>query len=410
MANLYDYLDWRGDVSFEGSPLNEVDNLILSWLSYAQWDGVLPAPGEGEPLTLTDAAARFFALRSRPQDRSAAYSINPTVTAEVLLSRLASCPRFQGVRLCGFVNELDEKEEKQFAALTILCCDWAYISFRGTDTTFIGWKEDCCLSLSQAVPAQVAAVAYLTRVPETAQRRLYIGGHSKGGNLAVYAGVKCGPEIAGRVERIFNNDGPGFPQAFIEGEDYRRMLPRIHTIIPQSSVVGLLLEHREAHVVIKSAQISVLQHNGVNWEVLGPEFVREKELTSASQALDRTLKQWMATLDDDARRAFIEALFSLLSATGATRIEELGQEGLGGLIRALRALSDLGEEQKGMLLRAVLTLIKAGNATLYQAVTAPGAELLRQGQQKVRDLAERIREAIDKLLGPHEGEAPEKGP
>lgn len=409
MANLYDYLDWRGDIPFEGAPLNEVDNLILSWLSYAKWDGVLPAPGEGS-LTLADAVERFFARQPRPQDRGAASSINPAVTATVLLNRLSSCPRFQKVLLCGFVNELDEKEEKQFAALTILGCDWAYISFRGTDTTFVGWKEDCCLSLSEAVPAQLAAVRYLSRVPETEGRRLYIGGHSKGGNLAVYAGVKCAPEIAHRVERIFNNDGPGFPQSFIAGDDYRRMLPRIHTIIPQSSVVGMLLEHREAHVVIKSAQVSVLQHNGVNWEVLGPEFVREKDLTSASQMLDRTLKEWLSTLDDDARRAFIDALFSLLSATGATRVEELGEEGLGGLIRALRALSDLEEEQKSMLLRAVLTLIKAGNATLYQAITAPGAELLRQGQQKARELAERIREAIDRLLGQREEETPKEKP
>lgn len=184
------------------------------------------------------------------------------------------------------------------------------------------------------------------------------------------------------------------------------MLGKIHTVIPQSSVVGLLLEHRETHAVIKSAKVSVLQHNGVNWEVLGPEFVREKELTSTSQMLDRTLKEWMATLDDGARRAFIDALFTLLSATGATRIEELGAEGLGGLIRALRALSGLEEENRRMLLRAVLALVREGNATLYQALTAPGAELLRQGQRKMRGLMDRIREAIEKILGLGDGGAP----
>lgn len=307
------------------------------------------------------------------------------MTAAVLLDRLINCPRFQGVRLCGFVNELDEREEKQFAALTVLGPDWAYISYRGTDTTFIGWKEDCCLSLAEAVPAQLSALRYLSRVPEAAGLPLYLGGHSKGGNLAVYAGVKCEAAMRRRIVRIFNNDGPGFPGTFIAGEDYHRMLGRIHTIIPEDSVVGLLLEHREAHVVVKSAQISVLQHNGVNWEVLGPEFVRVRDVSGASRALDRTLKAWLTTLDDPARRAFIDALFSLLSATGATRIEELGAEGLGGLVRALRALSGLEEEQKGMLLRAVLTLIQAGNTALYQAVTVPGAELLRQGQQKIKD-------------------------
>ena len=384
MANLYDYLAWRGDLPLEQIPFNEVDNLIFSWLSYADWDGALPGPGEGEPLSLSRAASAFFALRPCPQAPGAAYSNNPKVTAAVLVKRLSACPRYADIRLCGFVNEIDEAAEKQFAALTILWGDRAYISYRGTDTTFVGWKEDCCLSLSEAVPAQVAAVEYLSRVPEAENRRLILGGHSKGGNLAVYAGVKCGDEIKSRVEAVYNNDGPGFPLSFIRGEDYLSMLNRIHTIIPEFSVVGMLLEHREAHVVIKSQQTAVLQHNGISWQVMGTEFVRVKELHSASMVLDRKLKAWMDTLNDADRRRFIDALFSLFFATGAKCIEELGTEGLGGLLRALRALGGLDEEQKGMLLRAVLALTAAGNSALYQAVVGPGQEKMKGLLDKIK--------------------------
>ena len=344
MANLYDYLDWRGDLTFAQSSLNEVDSLIFSWLAYVEWDGVLPGPGAGESLPLRQAAEKYFAMHSLPEEKNAAYSILPKVTSAVLLHRLMQLERYRDIRLCAFVNELNEEENKQFAALTLLESDWAYVAYRGTDTSLVGWKEDCFLVFDQAVPAQISALQYLDQVPQLSGRRLYLGGHSKGGNLAVYAGVKSAPEMGSRIEMIFNNDGPGFPRSFIQGLDYIRMLPRIRTIIPQSSVVGLLLEHREAHTVVKSAQVSVLQHNAVHWEVKGTAFVQQKDVSGVSLLFDRTLRDWLIKLEEEEQRAFIEALFGLLEATGAKYIEDLGEDGLGKLIRALQALSDLDWE------------------------------------------------------------------
>lgn len=387
LANLYDYLLWRGDLSFSQAPLNEVDGLILSWLSYAEWDGIVP--GDGGDCSLADAAAAFLRLRPRPA-QSQAFSVNAAAAAAVLVGRLCDCPRYRPLRLSAFVNEIDPQEQKQFAALTIVCPEFSYLSFRGTDSTFTGWREDCNLSLSQAVPAQLAAVAYLNRqAARLSDAPLYVGGHSKGGNLAVYAAVKCDAAVQARIERVYNNDGPGFLPAFLSGDDYRRVMDRIVTIVPQSSVVGLLLEHRERHIVVKSGNVGVLQHNSANWAVLGTAFVRA-ELTAGSQAVDRTLKEWMATLDDDARRKFIDTLFTLLEATGATRIEELTAEGLGGLVRALRRLSAMDAQQKDMLWRAVLTLVRAGNGALYHTLITPGSALLAQGQKWLRSLRARL--------------------
>ena len=213
-----------------------------------EWDGILPAPGEGEPIPLCSCAEAYFACHPLPE-KNATHAIIPAVAAEALLHRIASHPRFENILLCGFVNELDTEKEKQFAALTFLWGDQAFVAFRGTDTTFVGWKEDFFLCLSEAVPAQLSAVDYLSRGPQLEGRRLFLGGHSKGGNLAAYAGVKCAPEYAMRIETIFNFDGPGFPAAFIQSEDYFRMLPRIRTLLPQGSVVGLLLEHQESHTL-----------------------------------------------------------------------------------------------------------------------------------------------------------------
>ena len=398
MANLYDYLLWRGDIALEHAGLNEVDSLIFSWLAYVEWDGILPPPGEGEPLPLRECAKKYFACHPLPE-KNAVHSIIPAVAAEALLQIAARHPRFANILLCGFVNELDADREKQFSALTFLWEDQAFVAYRGTDTTFVGWKEDFFLCLSDAVPAQLAAVAYLDRVPELSGKRLFLSGHSKGGNLAVYAGVKCAPEHAMRIEMIQNFDGPGFPAPFIQSEDYIRMLPRIRTVLPQGSVVGLLLEHQESHAVIKSASLGLLQHHSVYWEVLGTAFVREKGLSGASVLLDKTLKDWLKNQDEDSRRQFIEILFSLLAATGATRFDELSEDGLRKLFRAMRALTELEGKQMIMIGRAVMLLIKACNNTLYQAVAAPGAELVRQGHQMLQSMGEKLREALERFGG-----------
>lgn len=396
MANLYDYLAWRGDIALHHAGLNEVDSLIFSWLAYVEWDGILPAPGEGEPLSLRSCAEAYFACHPLPE-KNAVHAIIPAVAAEALLHRIASHPRFENILLCGFVNELDAEKEKQFAALAFLWGDQAFVAFRGTDTTFVGWKEDFFLCLSEAVPAQLAAVDYLSRVPQLEGRRLFLGGHSKGGNLAAYAGVKCAPEYAMRIETIFNFDGPGFPASFIQSEDYFRMLPRIRTLLPQGSVVGLLLEHQESHTIIKSASLGLFQHLSVYWEVLGTEFVREKELSSVSVLLDKTLKEWLSAQDEESKRNFINLIFSLLSATGAARFEELSEDGLRSLFRAMRALTELEGKQMIMIGRAVMLLIKACNNTLYQAVATPGAELIRQGHQMLQSMGEKLREALEKF-------------
>ena len=399
MANLYDYLSWRGDLSLAQDSFNEVDYLILSCLAYVPWERIVSAPGEMQALSLSDAAAEFFASHPEAGKAEDIHSINVAVSAAALLKRAAGLPRYRDLRLCAFINEINTEEEKQFSALTYLYGETAIVAFRGTDTTIVGWKEDCFLALSEAVPAQLAAVEYLCANPALQQKRILLCGHSKGGNLAVYAACKSPREIAARIEEIYNFDGPGFPLSFIQGQDYIRMLPRIQTIIPKSSVVGLLLEHREKHQIVKSAHVSVWQHLPVYWEVLGPAFLREKELSATSILLDKTLKEWLQKLNDEEKRQYIRMLFSLLEATGATRLEELGEDALGGMIRALRALTGLKPEEKNMLLRAALLLIQAGNQALYESISAPGAELLRQGQQIIRDLLDKIRDGADKLLG-----------
>ena len=391
MANLYDYLAWRGDLTFSQAPLNEVDSLIFSWLSYAEWGDALPAPGKGQPVPLRDAAARFLALTHRnTEDKNAAYSNNAALTGAVVARIAGKTRRFGEVAACGFVDEIDEKEQKQFSAVTFLPGETAFIAFRGTDSTFVGWHENCNLSLSRAVPAQVRASEYLSQVPQIEGRMLDLGGHSKGGNLAVYAGVKCEESIRRRIRTIWNFDGPGFGDAFLEDQNYLSLLPRIQKIVPEDSVVGMIFAHKEQCRVVKSTRSGLFQHNGVLWEVLGDHFIAQDELSLSSRAFDKNVEEWMRDLDEEQRKEFIEALFFVLDATGAERLEELSAEGLGGAVRALKALSNMEDESKRMLLRVLGGLIHARNNALYQQFFAPQADFLRGGQKKFREFVDGI--------------------
>ena len=394
MTNLYDYLIWRGDLSFAQVPMNEVDALILAWLSYTEWAAAVPAPGKGEPVPLRDAAEAFLAATPRKLDDSSAYSINAAVTGAVVAREAAKTRRFGELRVCGFLNEIVPEEKKQFSAVTLLGPGWAYISYRGTDSTLVGWRENCDLSLSEAVPAQRRAVEYLSEVPELRGRTLHLGGHSKGGNLAVYAGALSREPLRSRIEAVWDFDGPGFVRSFTAREDFRAMRPRIRKYVPRDSVVGMLLESSANPIVVPSAQMGLFQHNGVLWEVLGDHLVRHEGLSAPIRVFDQGLEEWLNGLDEQGRGEFIDALFRVLDATGAERIEDFSAEGLGGMLRAFRALTGMEEEKRRMLQHALIGLIRTGNAALFTAISSPPRGLLDKGQKALRDFLTDVTRAL----------------
>lgn len=366
MADIYDYLAEQGAISFAQAAVNEVDFLILSWLAYVDWQGVLPGPGQGEALPLATAAEAYFILHPQQMEKDRPYAIHPFVSGAGLLKRLMDCPRFQEIRLCGFADETDPDLEKQFSAIACLTKDWGAACFRGTDTSFVGWKEDFHLAISQGLPAHLAAAAYVERVPQLQEGPLYFCGHSKGGNLAVFGAVKASEAARRRIKAIYSFDGPGFIRDFIQGADYREMLPRMHSFIPQASVVGLLMENDVPHTVIKSKRFSLFQHMALHWQVEGQAFLPAKRITFPSQLLNRTLKKWLDRLTEREKERLIDLLFSLMEATGARRIEELGQKSIRRLARSIRALAGFSWKDKKMLLRVIVLLVWAWHVSLFR--------------------------------------------
>lgn len=352
MGSLFDYLDWRGDISFADLGLNEVDNLIFSLISYIDFEGVVPSDPREPPVTLLEAARGY--LRLHRGETPYLGKILPPETV-VLMAKASKTKRFAGTRLMGYVNRVDEETQTQFSALTYVPNNGlAYVAFRGTDDTLVGWKENFNMSFMQPVPAQERAVDYVRRVAPMVPGGFYLGGHSKGGNLAVYAAVKSEGALQDRIIRAFNNDGPGFDRPFVTGADFLDIRDRIHTLVPHSSVIGMLLEHEEAYEVVKSNANGLLQHNGFSWEVLGGSFVHLDTVTEESKNLDYSLKEWMNTLSVQERAEFVDTFYEMLVSTNAKSLTELSAE----KIKLVKAWGTLDPKARSIVLKCLSLLLR----------------------------------------------------
>ena len=358
MGTLFDYLDWRGDVSFADLGLNEVDNLIFSLISYIDFEGVVPTYPDTASVTLLEAARGYLRLHRGEVPYLGKILPPETIT---LMAKASKTRRFAGCRLLAYTNQVDEESQTQFAALTFMPNNGiSYLAFRGTDDTLVGWKENFNMSFMQPVPAQERAVEYVRGIAPCLPGGFYLGGHSKGGNLAVYAAVRMEQSLQQRLICAFNNDGPGFDRAFVCGADYLDIRERIRTLVPHSSVVGMLLEHEEDYEVVKSNATGLLQHNGFSWEVLGGSFIHLDTVTEESKHLDSAMKEWMNTLSPQERAEFVDTFYETLTSTNAKNLTELSAE----KIKLVKAWGTLDSKAKSIILKCISLLLRPGGNTV----------------------------------------------
>ena len=267
----------------------------------------------------------------------------------VLLEKMACAERFRKCTVGGFVNEILSRQAQQFAAVTIGLDDGTtYISFRGTDDTIVGWKEDFNLS-NGVVPSHRKALEYLETHGTYIQSMLRIGGHSKGGNLAMYTAMQCSDILQEKILSVYDNDGPGFPEGFFSPGRVERVLPKVTRIIPEASVIGMLLSHQKDPLIVASTQKGILQHDAFTWEVMGPSFIEKESLTRRAAASDRSLHKWIDHMDEKQREHLIGELFSVLEATGADTISQIQEGGLKSLAAMVRQLDKLEPQSKAMV-------------------------------------------------------------
>lgn len=389
MANLMDYLDWRGDITLEVSPFNEVDALILAELSFVDFEGIVPPPEIGRGLPLNEAAEAYFARHG--QDVAMGVLVPDTIVK--MLKKLMTSARFRNMTLNGYTALLDDSIEQQFAALTIdLGNGSIYISFRGTDDTIVGWKEDLNMGFLEEIPSQKQAVEYVARVArQYGDKTIRIGGHSKGGNLAVYSAAKSSGEIQERIVAVHNNDGPGFAWPISETPGHKRIAPRIHTVLPQTSVVGMLLEHEKDYQVVYSTYDGIYQHDGFSWEVKGTQFVHLDDFSREGKLVDETLDQWAASLNTQQREALADALYSVFTGTGAKTLSELNEEKLKSASVMLKTYKNLDRETRRMVSEAFKLLLRLGTKGFVQ-------DAQEESGREFDALRRRLAEQYQKLL------------
>lgn len=354
MGNIMDYISWRGDLTFAQSPFNEVDNLILACFSYVNLDRI-PAVTRQKGIELKKLVKEFKKLHTIKELEADKSFIR---LAPFMMFEMAESVRFGNCVIRNYVNEIVTEAEQQFSAVEIVLDDGtSYISFRGTDDTIIGWKEDFNLSTG-VVPAQERAVEYMQRISDKASGMLRVGGHSKGGNLAIYGSVMC-KSVHDKILEIYSNDGPGFSKEFQESPETAEMMPKIIRIIPEYSIIGTLLEHEKQPIIVASTSRGLLQHDGFSWEVQGPGFVRRDRLNKTALRFIEILHKWIDGMDMEQKRLLIEDLFATLQASGYENLSEVQSGGIKSLAAMVKRLDKFAPESRGMM-QELLTAICGG--------------------------------------------------
>lgn len=371
MSNLMDYMDWRGDVSFAGSPFNEIDNIILAMTAFVDFSGIVGSCFDTPPVSFTSAMEKFETL---PDEKKYLGVLIPPRILEIS-RRAVRCPRYSGLRLSGFVNVVDEDEQMQFAALTlILPDDSLYIAYRGTDDTIIGWKEDFRLSFITPIPAHLRAREYLTEAAAHFEGELRLGGHSKGGNLAMWAASHCGEEIQRRILRVYNNDGPGFLPEVLAEPSYSAVADRIITFLPQSSLVGAFLERGPVCKIVKSSETAILQHDPLSWEVMGTRFVYLDKRSKFGEHSEDALRKWLYSMSVTEREQFTEMLFTVIDSTGAKTLTDLNEAKVKNFNAIMKAVRSLDRDSRAMMYRVMRGLFGWTKDDDSRRLTAAGTE------------------------------------
>ncbi len=383
MSNVLDYIAWRGDLSFDASPFNEIDVLVLCQITYLRFDGILGLENFKSSLTMRELSDVFQKTPDFESRSSVGVLINRG-TVDVLIAA-AKSERFANVRITGFVNVVDLAKEEQFAAVTyILSPKKSVVIFRGTDDNIVGFKEDFNLCILDEVPAQKDAVRYLERAAREVKGRLVVGGHSKGGNLSVYASAMCSPSVKRRISAIYNLDGPGFQEKKIHSQEFYEVIPKLHSYYPHFSIVGMFFTRAGKYSVVDSDQTGILQHDPLSWHVMGNGFELMEDFDGASAFFSKTLNAWLMGVSREQQVQFIETLFNVLESTDAKTNSEMEKNILKNFFVILRAWNETPPEIRRNVEATVLELFKAAHRQI-PSISELFEKLRRHSQKSLDD-------------------------
>lgn len=351
MPTLMDYLQDYGHLTFARHPFAPPDSLAITQIVYMPMEGLLDNGGE---TTVRQLCA--FLAQTYPQGFDDPFQQKRYLMTE----RCKDTARFGDLIITDYVNHIDPKQETQFCAATFILPDGArYIAFRGTDLTLAGWKEDLNMSFME-VPAQKAATAYTRRAAEAFGGELMLGGHSKGGHLALYAAAHLPAAIQSRIRCVYSFDGPGMNEQTLSGKGYARISPKVESYIPQSSVVGMLLCYHPQFCVVHSRAIGLFQHDALTWQITDGAFETLAGLDIGTQVADEALRQWIDQLSLAERKFLTDTVFRVIATLDPETIDPLVQDFTASTIKLFAAFRKLEPETRTRARRMLGELFSSG--------------------------------------------------
>lgn len=379
MDNLFSYLNWRGDLLFSQDGWNEVDSLLFAQMSYVRFEDLTGIDWESG-LTISCVCKeirKLYKIKEKSIHFSSSNSLEERSVNVIL--RMGQSRRFQDLMLTHFVSNFNEVAQEQYASITIhIDKSLMVIAYRGTDDSLVGWKEDFNMLFMENVPAQISAKNYAEMIIGTYKKKCVLTGHSKGGNLAVYSAVRVSSNKQKKIMGVYNHDGPGFLDAMVEDRQYQIMLPKIVTIIPESSIVGRLLEHQEDSMIVRSSQSGRMQHDATSWEVQGKEFVRISDTSKKSKLWDAAISSWLRAMPREQLQITVDTLFSILTDAELETKTDLNKDFLKKLPVMLKAMKELDVETREYLTKTINVFWKESNKTIRTSKKIPEIRSLEQ--------------------------------
>ena len=363
MGTILDYLKEYGDYSLEEKPFSDVDSLVLCQFVYLKFDGLVPGPGEEHgAVTVQELAAHPDYDHLYGDERYRKYNT-------ALFQKIYKSRRFGTMKLWNYVNLIEPEQETQFSAVVFgLSEELSYVGFRGTDESIVGWKEDLNLAFSEPVPGQRLSVSYLEQAAQTIQSGLYVGGHSKGGNLAVYASMHCSAGVRERIDRIYDHDGPGFRPEVRQKSAYEEIAGRIYKTVPRSSCVGMLLYTEENYKVVESKTIGLAQHNPYTWLIRDDNFKIVEEIRAGRKFMDQALNEWILSLDQEQMHTFVDTLYRVVQASETDNLIDFTANWLKSIHKIGTALKEVDRDTADVIVQIMRALFEVLSAHAKEQV------------------------------------------
>lgn len=387
MNDIFEYIEEYKNFKFSQMGVTEIDNAIFSRLAYLDF-----TPFAGKTIGEISEEYPFSENEKKTMEQT-----------QELLKALSNTKRYEYITVCDASEIFDEDSANAFYAVTFeIQNDLFFIAFRGTDDTIASYYEDAELAYTFPIRSQTAALSYVSTALFNRVGKFYLGGHSKGGNLALFAFLFLREDEKDRIIRVYNNDGPGFPEEISAVIFTHSTRDKIISILPEDSIIGRMLTLGGKIKIVKSDALPTSQHNMFTWEINGAEFADGKKFSLLSEYMEDSLSESLENLPPEKIKRVTETIFSIAKNSGIKSLKDINIKNYKGIVTALIEFSkrsdEESDEQSEIIRTLVRSLINSISIEKMISYSFPNlANVLTEIQTRTEDRISELSEKLDKL-------------